>query len=142
MHSAFSIFLIWEVGFFLIIIINLFSLFFSCLYKLPLTPVLYLSNPIMVNIVTAQSSILQKHLEPEPMAYLLGAYWFVKVQSDPVKCLARRQGIDLLRGSGFGKLLGGTGDRGPLSLVPPKGWCCQDTLGAQGNPRNKNGGNL
>lgn len=100
---------------------------------------LYLSNPITINIVTAQSSLLQKHPEPEPMAYL-GTYWFVKVQSDPVKCLARRQGIDLLRGSGFGKLLGVTGDREPPALVPPKGCCCQDTFGAQGNPRDKNGG--
>lgn len=74
---------------------------------------LYVSNPITVNIVTAQSSLLQKHPEPAPTAYLLGAYWFVKVQSDSVKCLARRQGIDLLRGSGFGKLLGATGDTSP-----------------------------
>lgn len=108
-----------------------FLSFFSCFYKLSLTPMLYLSNPIMINIVTAQSSILQKHPEPEPMVYLLGAYWFVKVQSDPVKCLARKQGIDLLRGSGFSKLLGVTGDREPPALVPPKGCRCQDTFGAK-----------
>lgn len=73
------------------------------------------------------------------MAYLLGAHWFVKVQSDPVKCLARRQGIDLLTGSGFSKFLEATGDREPPALVPPKDRCCQDTFGAQGNPRDKNG---
>lgn len=62
-----------RLGFFF----NLLSLsFFPLLYRLSVTPGLYLSNPITVNIVTAQISVLQKRPEPEPMAYLLGAYWF------------------------------------------------------------------
>lgn len=57
-----------------------------------------------------------------------------------MRYLARRQGIDLPRGSGFHRLLRTTGDRGPPALVPLKACCCQDTLRAQGNPRDKNGG--
>lgn len=53
------------------------SLFFPFIQTVS-TPVLYLSNPITVNIVTAQISILQKSPVPEPMAYLLGACWFCK----------------------------------------------------------------
>lgn len=77
MHSAFSIFLSWE-GFFLFLFFfkHPFSLSFFSFYTDFLIPLLYLSNPITVNIVTAQISILQKRPEPEPMAYFWGTYWF------------------------------------------------------------------
>lgn len=79
MHSAFFRFSQAGKTFFIFKEKTLLSLaFFSLLYRLSLKPELYLSNPMTVNIVTAQISLLQKSPEPEPAADSLGAYWFRK----------------------------------------------------------------
>lgn len=141
MHSAFSIFLSWEGYYYFFLNIFFLSHFPPILYKLSYTFALFIKS-YYSKYCDSTNLCITETSGAWASGLLLGNVLVlsdIKVWSDPVKYLAGMWGIDLFRGSGFGKLPGTTEGRGPPVPARLKGGCYRDTLRVQGNPRGKNG---